>query len=347
MARKRTIDPDFWTHEKLTPLSKAHRLLYLGMISLADDYGNLKADPLFLKLKIFPLDPETIEEVAALRDDLAAAGVIRLYEVDGEAYLNHPKWDTYQKVGHLFPPKYPSMQNESCSGPVVVQKSCRSGAVPIHPATDTNTDTSTDTRTKTKTDTRTKTGPETDRESEILDELAEIRGLEPKSRAARLEVLRRAVSRHPRIDHLRVARELRDWFDCGNGAGIRRRTMSRYTTWIQRVASDPARAQEYAYDPLDAETEAIKRRVRAQEAEGRERERQRRLEREHAARARLAAGSGGGTGEDSGDVGVDRPGEASNPGSGEGDGGERSDDGVLLPEVQSLVEGVAQRMGRR
>ena len=53
MARKRMIDPNFWTDEKLGECSIQERLLFMGLIGNANDegYGRansklIKADPI-------------------------------------------------------------------------------------------------------------------------------------------------------------------------------------------------------------------------------------------------------------------------------------------------------------
>ena len=56
MARKRMLDPNFWTDEKLGECSRDERLLFMGLISSADDEGYGRANPKLLKSLIFPYD---------------------------------------------------------------------------------------------------------------------------------------------------------------------------------------------------------------------------------------------------------------------------------------------------
>ena len=68
MARKRMIDPSIWTSESFMSLRNRQRLLFIGLISHADDYGKLKADPKSLKAKIFAGDsisPSTVKSANA------------------------------------------------------------------------------------------------------------------------------------------------------------------------------------------------------------------------------------------------------------------------------------------
>ena len=62
--RRRMIDPAIWSNDKFGFLSKDARLLFIGMITIADDEGRLKSLPRYLKAKIFPYDEITENEVA-------------------------------------------------------------------------------------------------------------------------------------------------------------------------------------------------------------------------------------------------------------------------------------------
>ena len=58
MARKRMIDPSFWTDEKLGECSVNERYLFMGLISNADDEGYGRANPKLLKSLLFPYDDD-------------------------------------------------------------------------------------------------------------------------------------------------------------------------------------------------------------------------------------------------------------------------------------------------
>lgn len=59
MARIRTIKPEFWGDEKLAPLSPLTRLVFLGLISMADDRGRLTDNVKRIDAFIFPESSET------------------------------------------------------------------------------------------------------------------------------------------------------------------------------------------------------------------------------------------------------------------------------------------------
>ena len=56
MARKRMIDPEFWSDEEVGQWSYATRLFYIGLWNFSDDEGRFKAHKQLLKSQIFPYD---------------------------------------------------------------------------------------------------------------------------------------------------------------------------------------------------------------------------------------------------------------------------------------------------
>ena len=54
MARIRSIKPKFWDDIKLGRLSRAARLLYIGLWSFSDDIGVVIGDSIWLKSKAYP-----------------------------------------------------------------------------------------------------------------------------------------------------------------------------------------------------------------------------------------------------------------------------------------------------
>jgi len=56
MARRRVIDPEFWSDEEIGQWSHTARLFYIGLWNFADDEGRFKAHDNLLKSQIFPYD---------------------------------------------------------------------------------------------------------------------------------------------------------------------------------------------------------------------------------------------------------------------------------------------------
>lgn len=109
MARKRFLTPDIWSDAFFVKLSPQERLLFIGMITLADDEGRLRAEAAYLKGEIFPRDGLSDQEVAALRDRLARRKPsVHLYKVDGMSYVFLPKWCKYQAPSHPSPSRLPA-----------------------------------------------------------------------------------------------------------------------------------------------------------------------------------------------------------------------------------------------
>lgn len=112
MARKRMIDPSFWEDEKLGTLEPTARLLFMGLISQADDDGRLKGHPSLLRSVIFPYDVtltnEQVDEWLNLLADSKRKLIVR-YEVDNQKYIwirNFKKHQTINKPQKSKLPEY-------------------------------------------------------------------------------------------------------------------------------------------------------------------------------------------------------------------------------------------------
>jgi len=109
MPRKRMLDPGFWDDLDVARLSHMERLLLIGMVSMADDYGHLQASPLVLRKQIFGYDEVTVEDVEAARDSvLTHCRNVTLYRVDGQEYIELRRWSHYQKLNYTAAPQFPA-----------------------------------------------------------------------------------------------------------------------------------------------------------------------------------------------------------------------------------------------
>lgn len=113
MSRIRTIKPEFWEDEKLGKVSRDARLLFVGLISLADDDGRLRANPTLIRAQVFPYDTKT--DVSAWLEELSRARRIILYQADGESYAEIPKFNKHQKIDRPSPSKLPAPCEPSTS----------------------------------------------------------------------------------------------------------------------------------------------------------------------------------------------------------------------------------------
>ena len=96
MARKRMIDPGYWSDDKTIELSFSQRLLFIGMWNFADDSGVIKNSPKQIKAQIFPADNIDGKEIAIWLDILHDLGLI-LYNKD-KTLIKIKGWLDYQKI---------------------------------------------------------------------------------------------------------------------------------------------------------------------------------------------------------------------------------------------------------
>jgi hypothetical protein len=107
MPRIRTLKPELWQDEDIGALSRDARLLFIGLITQADDEGRLVGAPRLLWSQIFPWDDYSPERLGAWLTELAGAGLVRQYESGGRAYIHLPGWKRHQKISHPAKSKLP------------------------------------------------------------------------------------------------------------------------------------------------------------------------------------------------------------------------------------------------
>lgn len=109
MARKRFIDPNFWTDIYISKLTPIERLLFIGCFSNADDEGRLPGNPAYLRSVIFPYDDISLNEIKEMRDSIIEkCKNLVLYEVDGNEFLAFRKWRRYQSPRYPQPSQFPA-----------------------------------------------------------------------------------------------------------------------------------------------------------------------------------------------------------------------------------------------
>ena len=108
MARKRQIDPAIWTSEQFIKLSFPARLLFIGMISNADDLGRLKGNITYLKMVVFPLDNISIDDLSTLRNEIINNKLGIYYSNNNSEYIELPTFIKHQYMTKRFPSRIPS-----------------------------------------------------------------------------------------------------------------------------------------------------------------------------------------------------------------------------------------------
>lgn len=104
-TQRRMVYSKIWSSEQFSKLTDKAKLLYIGMITLADDDGRLIANPAYLRGQIFTYYDISISDVLKLRKEVENTGLIFVYLVSENEYVEHPKWPEYQVIrGDLYRP---------------------------------------------------------------------------------------------------------------------------------------------------------------------------------------------------------------------------------------------------
>lgn len=93
MSRARNIKPGFFRNADLVELPVETRLLFIGLWGLADRDGRMADRPKQIKMEIYPADSFDVDAMLA---QLAGAGFIERYQVDGIHYLQVVNFSKHQ-----------------------------------------------------------------------------------------------------------------------------------------------------------------------------------------------------------------------------------------------------------
>ncbi len=95
----RIIKDSIQRSEKINTLTDFQFRLWVHLITYVDDYGRGDARPAIIRGTIFPLrERMTNKDIEKGLADLAGAGCVGLYKVDGKPYLYFPNWEEHQRV---------------------------------------------------------------------------------------------------------------------------------------------------------------------------------------------------------------------------------------------------------
>jgi len=120
-----------WQSGHFKRLNLRQRLLWTGVITLADDEGKLKGESAVLRAGIFPFDEEvSAKMVEQDLQTLQKEGLIERYTVAGDLYIRLVKWAKYQKPSHPAPSKIPDPPPVKNSGETLEPLPSRSGGPP-------------------------------------------------------------------------------------------------------------------------------------------------------------------------------------------------------------------------
>lgn len=127
MARIRTIKPEIWLSAQFMNLCHSARLLFIGLISYADDEGRGSADTRRLRAAVFGGDDFQGSHVDAWLGEIVAQRLVLLYDTAEHGRLYQlTGWRGNQRIEKPQPSHYPAPLFQERSGNVpgtVVERS--------------------------------------------------------------------------------------------------------------------------------------------------------------------------------------------------------------------------------
>jgi hypothetical protein len=106
--RIRTLKPEIWHDQAVGRLGPWERLLFIGLITMADDDGRLLALPSSIAGHVFPWDTGAASKVSKWLARVAEVGLVLLYEHDGIAYVQIRSWSSHQKINRKVDSRLPA-----------------------------------------------------------------------------------------------------------------------------------------------------------------------------------------------------------------------------------------------
>lgn len=98
MPRIRTVKPEFWGDEKLAPMTPIDRLVFLGLVGMADDAGRILDSVKVVDAFVFPYTADTS---GPSLESLANAGrILRGITASGQRVIQITNWAKHQRVDH-------------------------------------------------------------------------------------------------------------------------------------------------------------------------------------------------------------------------------------------------------
>ncbi len=111
MSNRRMITTEIWQDDFIGSLSFFERLMWLGLITLADDQGRLINNPVIVMAHAFPYDRNvTFSQVSTTLEKIVKAGKVVAYEVNGKGLLQIVNWWNHQSPQWVQSSKYPAPQ---------------------------------------------------------------------------------------------------------------------------------------------------------------------------------------------------------------------------------------------
>ena len=115
MSRQRFIYPETFTSDDFTSLTFGARLLFIGLIGTADDYGRGKGNSRCMKAAIFPADDCSFADVGGWAAELDGRDMVLFYDAEKARCYQIVNWDRYQKPKYKAASKVPQFQGDAGS----------------------------------------------------------------------------------------------------------------------------------------------------------------------------------------------------------------------------------------
>jgi hypothetical protein len=99
VPRIRSIKHDIWDDDDVCEVSRPARLLYIGLITQADDDGRLSGSAKWIDSQVFPYDDDTdLAEIRECLTELARVGLITAYKAERKPYIQIRNWKKHQSI---------------------------------------------------------------------------------------------------------------------------------------------------------------------------------------------------------------------------------------------------------
>lgn len=122
--RIRTLKPECWQDEAIGALSDKARLLWVGLVTMADDAGRLRLLPSAVIGHVFPYDESvTAARLRKLLAECTAAvtqegkPLVMVYEHGGATYAWLTGWRKHQRINRVTPSELPPPPDPDGSWP--------------------------------------------------------------------------------------------------------------------------------------------------------------------------------------------------------------------------------------
>ena len=106
-GRIRSIKPEILEDTKTASLTHLEYRVFVGSWLLADDHGNLRGDPDYVRGQIVWASRESRESVAKALESLARVSLLNKYVVRGQVYFHVAGWEKHQRVDKPGKPRMP------------------------------------------------------------------------------------------------------------------------------------------------------------------------------------------------------------------------------------------------